>query len=128
MSNYTKLTDFASKDTLPSGNAAKIVKATEIDDELVAIETAIASKANEDSPALTGTPTAPTAASGTNTTQIATTAFVSTAVSNTSTLSAWTIVESGTDLIFKYNGTAIMKLTSAGAFTVIDDITAYGTI
>lgn len=33
------------------------------------------------SPALTGTPTAPTAASGTNTTQLATTAFVQTAVS-----------------------------------------------
>lgn len=33
------------------------------------------------SPALTGTPTAPTAAGGTNTTQIATTAFVTTAVS-----------------------------------------------
>jgi hypothetical protein len=37
-------------------------------------------KANLISPALTGTPTAPTAVSGTNTTQIATTAFVSTAV------------------------------------------------
>lgn len=34
------------------------------------------------SPALTGTPTAPTAASGTNTTQIATTAFVQSAVNN----------------------------------------------
>lgn len=34
------------------------------------------------SPALTGTPTAPTASAGTNTTQIATTAFVSSAVSN----------------------------------------------
>ena len=33
------------------------------------------------SPALTGTPTAPTAAAGTNTTQIATTAFVQTAIS-----------------------------------------------
>lgn len=33
-----------------------------------------------DSPAFTGTPTAPTAASGTNTTQIATTAFVKTAI------------------------------------------------
>ena len=32
------------------------------------------------SPALTGTPTAPTAASGTNTTQIATTAFVKSAI------------------------------------------------
>lgn len=81
MSNYTKLTDFASKDTLPSGNPAKIAKGTEIDDEFEAIETAIATKANTDSPALTGTPTAPTAASGTDTTQIASTAFVAAAIS-----------------------------------------------
>lgn len=81
MSNYTKLTDFASKDTLPSGNAAKIVKGTEIDDEFEAIESAIATKANTDSPALSGTPTAPTASSGTNTTQIASTAFVAAAIS-----------------------------------------------
>ena len=37
-------------------------------------------KANLASPALTGTPTAPTAAAGTNTTQVATTAFVQTAI------------------------------------------------
>lgn len=36
--------------------------------------------------ALTGTPTAPTAAKGTNTTQIATTAFVATAVANTANI------------------------------------------
>lgn len=42
------------------------------------IQTYYATKA---SPALTGTPTAPTATAGTNTTQIATTAFVQTAVS-----------------------------------------------
>lgn len=46
------------------------------------ITNALALKANIASPALTGTPTAPTAAAGTNTTQIATTAFVGTAVSN----------------------------------------------
>lgn len=34
------------------------------------------------SPALTGTPTAPTAAAGTNTTQVATTSFVNTAITN----------------------------------------------
>jgi hypothetical protein len=34
------------------------------------------------SPALTGTPTAPTATAGTNTTQVATTAYVTTAISN----------------------------------------------
>ncbi len=46
------------------------------------INTALAAKAPLASPALTGTPTAPTAAAGTNTTQLATTAFVKTAVDN----------------------------------------------
>lgn len=41
----------------------------------------LALKANINSPALTGTPTAPTAAKGTNNTQIATTAFVMAAIS-----------------------------------------------
>jgi hypothetical protein len=76
MANYTKLTDFASKDALPTGNAAKIVKGTEIDDEFEALEIAVATKADIASPAFTGTPTAPTAATTTNTTQLATTAFV----------------------------------------------------
>lgn len=44
MSNYIKATDFASKDTLPSGNAAKIVKGKEIDNEFNAIATAVNSK------------------------------------------------------------------------------------
>lgn len=44
-------------------------------------QASLATKAPLDSPALTGTPTAPTAASGTDTTQIATTAFVQEAVS-----------------------------------------------
>jgi hypothetical protein len=47
-----------------------------------AAQTALDLKANLASPALTGTPTAPTATAGTNTTQVATTAFVGTAVSN----------------------------------------------
>ena len=57
MSTYTKLTDFAAKDTLPSGNAGKLVKGTEIDDEFNAISTAVASKANTASPTFTGTVT-----------------------------------------------------------------------
>ena len=44
MSDYTKATDFAAKDALPTGNAAKVVKGTEIDDEFAAIQTAIATK------------------------------------------------------------------------------------
>jgi hypothetical protein len=46
MSNYTKSTDFASKDTLSSGDSAKIVRGTEIDAEFEAIETAVNSKIN----------------------------------------------------------------------------------
>ena len=81
MSNYTKATNFTAKDALPTGNSGKIVKGTEIDTELTAIASAISSKADLNSPALTGTPTTPTASSGTNTTQVASTAFVQTALS-----------------------------------------------
>lgn len=44
------------------------------------LSTELASKVSSDSPAFTGTPTAPTATAGTNTTQLATTAFVETAL------------------------------------------------
>jgi hypothetical protein len=55
MSNYTKTTNFATKDALPSGNAGKIVKGTEINTEFDNIATAIATKADANSPTLTGT-------------------------------------------------------------------------
>jgi len=80
MSNYVKATNFTAKDSLPSGNSGKIIKGTEIDVEFTAIASAISSKADSNSPTLTGTPLAPTASSGTNNTQIATTAFVAAAV------------------------------------------------
>jgi hypothetical protein len=80
MSNYTKTTNFATKDSLSSGDPAKKIKGTEFNTEFDNIVTAIATKADLASPALTGTPTAPTAAADTNTTQIATTAFVQTAM------------------------------------------------
>lgn len=80
MSDYTKSTNFASKDSLSSGNPLKIVKGTELDTEFNNISTAVATKADLASPALTGTPTAPTASFSTNTTQLATTAFVQAAL------------------------------------------------
>ena len=80
MATYTKATNFTAKDGLPTGDSGKIVKGTEIDTELTAIASAISSKADLNSPALTGTPTAPTASAGTNTTQLANTAFVQTAL------------------------------------------------
>ena len=60
MSNYTKTTNFATKDSLPSGNAAKIVRGTEIDTEFDNIATASATKADTASPTFTGTVTAAT--------------------------------------------------------------------
>ena len=57
MSNYVKSTNFASKDTLPSGDSNKIVKGTEIDTEFNNISTAISTKADTAGPSLTGTTT-----------------------------------------------------------------------
>lgn len=48
MSDYSKTTNFASKDNLTSGNPAKIVKGTEIDTEFNNIATAIATKQDYD--------------------------------------------------------------------------------
>ena len=82
MSDYTKSTNFATKDNLSSGDPLKIVKGTEIDTEFNNIATAIATKADLASPTFTGTPTLPTGtigvtqSSSNNSTALATTAFV----------------------------------------------------
>ncbi len=57
MSNYVKTTDFAIKDSYPSGTPAKVVKGTEIDNEYNAIATASATKADSQNSVLTGTTT-----------------------------------------------------------------------
>ena len=80
MTDYVKSTNFASKDSLAIGNPLKIVKGTEIDAEFNNIATAVATKADLNSPALIGVPTTPTATLGTNTLQVASTAFVQAAL------------------------------------------------
>ena len=62
MSNYTKTTDFAAKDSLPSGDSGKIIRGSDFETEFDAIATAITSKAESASPTFTGTATIPTAA------------------------------------------------------------------
>jgi len=64
MSDYTKTTDFASKDALSPGNAAKVVKGTEIDAEFEAIETAVATKLDHTSDTLTSVTLAGTTVNG----------------------------------------------------------------
>ncbi len=54
MSNYTKTTNFASKDNLSPGNPLKIVKGAEIDTEYNNIATAIATKTDNSSANITG--------------------------------------------------------------------------
>lgn len=59
MSNYTKTTNFAAKDSLPSGDAGKIIQGTEFNTEFDNIVTAVATKADLASPTFTGTVTIP---------------------------------------------------------------------
>jgi lysylphosphatidylglycerol synthetase-like protein (DUF2156 family) len=115
MANYIKATNFTAKDALPGGNAGKIIKGTEIDVEYTAIATAIASKADTNSPTFTGTPLAPTANSGTNTTQLATTAFVTTAV-GASFPSGGIIMWSGSIALSLLDGYCVMALTALLTF------------
>lgn len=105
MSNYTKATDFAIKDGLPSGDPAKVIKGTEFETEFDAIATAVNSKSDTASPTFTGTVT---------TTAIA--------------MGNWTIKLDTNELIFEYNGTDVFKLGTNGAVTSADNVTAYGTV
>lgn len=54
MTDYTKSTNFATKDSLPAGSALKIVRGTEIDTEFNNIATAVATKTDNASAAITG--------------------------------------------------------------------------
>jgi len=76
MSNYVKSTNFAVKDSLPSGNADKKIKGAEIDTEYNNIATAVNTKADTASPTLTGTPLAPTATYDESSSQLANLAYV----------------------------------------------------
>jgi len=58
MSSYNKATDFAAKDSLSTGNPAKLVKGTELGTAFDAIQSAVNSKADLAAPALTGNATA----------------------------------------------------------------------
>lgn len=58
MSNYTKATNFAIKDSLITGNPSKIIKGTEVNTEFDNIASAVTSKPDANNGALTGTTTA----------------------------------------------------------------------
>ena len=82
----------------------------------------INAKAPLASPALTGTPTAPTAASGTNTTQIATTAFVTAASSggvSLDTANTWTKGQRGEVTALTDAATITPDLNDSNNYSVV---------
>ena len=135
MTDYTKSTNFASKDSLSTGNALKIIKGTELDAEFNNISTAVATKANLLSPTFTGTPVLPTGtlattqSAGNNTTAIATTAFVKTAIDaipvsvTSGSMLMWPTATAPSGYLL-CNGQAVSRSTYATLFAVTS--TVYG--
>jgi hypothetical protein len=88
MSDYTLAVSWSGKDGLSDSDAGKVISGSDFNSEFTTIRTAVNSKADLASPALTGTPTAPTAAVSTDTTQVATTAFVQAATPTAAVINA----------------------------------------
>jgi len=119
MSNYNVTTNFGAKDSLPTGNAAKVIKGSEFSLEFDNIATASATKSEKASPTFTGTVTIPTAAI---TTANVTTATIATANITNATCENLTVEEatnSGvTGMTIHNTGTgdadAALKIDSSG--------------
>jgi len=120
MSNYTKSTNFATKDNLTPGDPLKVVRGTEIDTEYNNIATAVATKTDNASAAITGgaidgaTVGATTPATG---------SFTTLAASGTTTL-AGALVGAATQAAFN---TVSTTLNVGGAATAVNLGAATGT-
>jgi hypothetical protein len=120
MSNYTKSTNFATKDNLTPGDPLKVVRGTEIDTEFNNIATAVATKTDNASAAITGgaidgaTVGATTPATG---------SFTTLAASGTTTL-AGALVGAVTQAAFN---TVSTTLNLGGAATAVNLGAATGT-
>jgi len=109
---------------------------------------AVLGRINTQTLQITGLATGPTAPNATSNNQVATTAFVQNQINQNAnavnitggnitvtnatvanlTLSNWTITENANVIYFKFDGSNVAKLDSAGNFTTIGNVTAFGTI
>jgi hypothetical protein len=121
LSNYTKSTNFATKDNLTPGDPLKIVRGTEIDTEFNNIATAIATKTDNASAAITGGTINDTTIGATT---ASTGAFTTLAASGNVTLSGGTangvaylngskVVTSGSALTFDGTTTTTPKVVTS---------------
>jgi hypothetical protein len=93
-----------------------------------AIQTQMDTKLATGGTLATATITTLTSTTSTTTTANITTANITTANITTVDLGDWTITESAGVLYFATSGTNKAKLDALGNFTVVGDVTAYGTI
>lgn len=117
--------DLTASRAVISNASGKVAVSTVTDTELgyvsgvtSGLQTQLDTKAPLASPALTGTPTAPTASVGTNTTQIATTAFVLANSGAAGQVSFFAMSSAPTGWL-KADGTAVSRTTYAALFTAI---------
>jgi hypothetical protein len=132
MANYTKSTNFATKDSLTSGNPLKIVKGTEIDTEFNNIQTAIATKSDSGGTLLVGNGgTGATTAAGARANLLP--AFASNVgkvlAVNSSATDVEFIAAGGTGTVTSVGGTGTVSgLTLSGTVTASGNLTLSGTV
>jgi hypothetical protein len=103
------------------GITATVTELNYTDGVTSAIQTQINAKAALASPALTGTPTAPTAAAATDTTQVATTAMVQAALAalpSSSPVKAWVSFTGSTGAIRASSGVSSVSRNGAGDYSI----------
>ena len=132
MANYTKSTNFATKDSLTSGNPLKIVKGTEIDTEFNNIQTAIATKSDSGGTLAVGNGgTGATTAAGARASLLP--AFASNTgkvlAVNSSATDVEFIAAGGTGTVTSVGGTGTVSgLTLSGTVTASGNLTLSGTV
>jgi hypothetical protein len=119
MTNYVKSTNFATKDTLTSGDPLKIVKGTEINTEFDNIATAVATKADLASPTFTGTVVIPTVtiSAGTITSTTIASPTITSGTLTDYTETAPASVNSGTSQTISLSSGTVLRYTLTGNCT-----------